>query len=51
MELKCRLTHSFAEIKIDEIETTIFKTDTKEIDSMIENLLSIIDDLERLKEQ
>lgn len=50
MKLKCRLTHKLAEIKVDEIETTLFKSHPQEIDDMIENLLNIIDDLKRLKE-
>jgi isopropylmalate/homocitrate/citramalate synthase len=50
MELKCRLTHYLAEIKVDQIEVTLFKSHPKEIDDMIENLLDIINDLKRLKE-
>jgi len=49
MELKCRLTHNLAEIKVDEIETTLFKSHPQEIDDMIENLLDIVDDLKKLK--
>ena len=48
MELKCRLTHDLAEIKVDEIETTLFKSHPKEIDDMITNLLDIVDDLSKL---
>ncbi len=51
MELKCRLTHNFAEIKVDEIEVTLFKSYPQEIDDMIDNLLDIIDDLKKLKEE
>jgi len=51
MELKCRLTHNFVEIKVDEIETTLFKSHPKEIDDMITNLLDIVEDLAKLKDQ
>lgn len=51
MELKCRLRHDFAEIKVDEVETYLFKSYPQEIDDMIENLLDIIDDLKKLKEE
>ncbi len=48
MKLTVRLTHAFAEVKVDEIETTIFSV--KEIDDTISNLRDAIDDLEKLKE-
>ena len=48
MKLTLRLTHAFAEIKVDEIETTIF--DVKEIEETIDNLKDVIDDLKKLKE-
>jgi hypothetical protein len=48
MELKCRLIHNLAEIKVDEIETTLFKSHPKEIEDMIANLLDIVDDLAKL---
>jgi len=51
MELKCRLTHNFAEIKVDEIETTLFKSHPKEIEDTITNLLDIINDLAKLIEK
>jgi hypothetical protein len=41
MKLKARKTHSFVEIKVDEIETTIFKSDPKEIEQTIHNLLEV----------
>lgn len=44
MEIKSRLTRSFLELKVDEVETTIFKEST-EPSEVINNLLSIIDDL------
>ena len=51
MELKCRLTHNLAEIKVDETETTLFKSHPKEIEDTITNLLDIIDDLAKLIEK
>jgi hypothetical protein len=50
MKLKCRLTHNLAEIKVDETETTVFKSYPNEIDDLIENLEEIIQDLKKLKE-
>ena len=49
MQLKCRLRHNFAEIKVDEVETTLFKSYPQEIDDMIENLLDIVYYLKKLK--
>jgi hypothetical protein len=51
MELKCRLTHNLAEIKTDEIETTLFKSHPKEVEYLIANLLDIVDDLAKLIEK
>jgi len=51
MELKCRLTHNMAEIRVDEFETTLFKSHPNEIDDMINNLLSVVEDLASLKNQ
>jgi len=48
MVLKCRLTHNLAEIKVDEIEATLFKSHPKEVEDMIANLLDIVDDLAKL---
>ena len=48
MELKHRLTHNFIEIKVDEIETTLFKSDKKNVEQMIYNLLDIVNDLAKL---
>lgn len=48
MILKQRLTHNFIEIKVDEIETTLFKSDKKDVEQMIYNLLDVVDDLARL---
>ena len=45
MELKSRKTHYFTEIKVDEIEDIIFKTDKARAEKMIRNLLSVIEDL------
>lgn len=46
MKITPRETHGFIELKVDELETTIFKSDNREIYIMIENLEDII---ERLK--
>ena len=48
MKLKCRTTHNFAELKVDEIETTIFKSEEQEVLEVIENLTDVIDDLAKL---
>ena len=48
MVLKCRLTHNLAEIKVDKIEATLFKSHPKEVEDMIANLLDIVDDLAKL---
>lgn len=45
MELKTRTTHAFVEIKVDEIETTVFKSNQDEIKQMINNLLDVVNDL------
>ena len=47
MKLTTRLTHAFIEIKVDEIETTIFQSSTKEINDTINNLLDVASDLAR----
>jgi hypothetical protein len=51
MILQTRMTYDFIEIKVDEIKTTIFKSDIKEIDDTIENLLQVVDELKTLKER
>lgn len=48
MKLKCRLTHAFAELKIDEIETTVYKSCPQEVEILIDNLTYVIDDLAKL---
>ena len=48
MILKQRLTHNFIEIKVDEIETTLFKSDKKDVEQMIYNLLDVVNDLAKL---
>jgi len=49
MKITTRISASgFIEIKVDEIETTIFKDSKKEISDMIENLLEVIEDIEKL---
>ena len=50
MKLTTRISASgFIEIKVDEIETTIFKGINGELDEMIQNLQDTIDNLEKLK--
>jgi len=50
MKLTSRIsTNNFIDIKVDEMETTIFETDTNEIDDTITNLLNVIEDLARLR--
>ena len=45
MKLTARKTHAFVEIKVDEIETTVSKSDPKEVEEMIQNLLDVVNDL------
>lgn len=45
MNLETRTTKEFIEIKVDEIETTIFKDSKQEIELTIHNLLSVVDEL------
>ncbi len=48
MKLICRTTHNLAEIKVDEIQTTLFRNTPSEVDEMIENLSDVICDLASL---
>jgi len=49
MKLKTRFSSSgFIEIKVDEVETTIYKDSLLEIELLIENLESVIDDLKKI---
>ena len=51
MKLTTRISASgFIEIKVDEIETTIFKHSKNEIDDMITNLLDVVEDLAKLSD-
>lgn len=45
MKITARKTHAFVEIKVDEIETTVFKSNPEEINQMINNLLDVVNDL------
>lgn len=45
MEIKVRRTRDFVELKVDEIETTIFKSSPKEMEDMIYHLLTVVNDL------
>jgi hypothetical protein len=51
MKITIRRTSSFAELKVDEIETTIFNSYSKEIDDTIENLEEVIEELKKLKSE
>jgi hypothetical protein len=39
------MTHAFIEIKTDETQTTVFKSNPKEIEDMIYNLLDVVNGL------
>jgi len=46
MKITTRISASgFIELKVDEIETTIFKTDVDEAKQTISNLIDVINDL------
>ena len=52
MKIKTRWSSSgFLELKTDQQETTVFRKDVQEIDEIINNLISVIEDLASLKEQ
>jgi len=51
MKVTIRRTHAFLELKVNEIETTIFKSDLLEINEVIENLKDVIEELELFKEE
>ena len=43
------ISTQFLELKVDEIETSIFKDSEQEIQEHIDNLVEVIEDLYRLK--
>ena len=45
MKITSRKAHAFIELRVDEIETIIFKSDQDEIGKVIYNLLEIVYDL------
>jgi hypothetical protein len=49
MRITTRRTHAFVDLKVDEIETTIFGN-THEVNEVIENLQEVIEELEKLKQ-
>lgn len=52
MEVKSRKsTSGFIELDVNEINTTIFKSEKQEAEKLITNLLSIIDDLTWITEK
>ena len=50
MKITARRTHAFVDLKVDEIETTIFGN-THEINEVIKNLQEVIEELDKLKQQ
>lgn len=48
MKIKIRTTHDFIELKVDEIETTIFNSSKQEIESLIENLEETLLELKKI---
>jgi hypothetical protein len=50
LKIAVRRKHTFVDLKVDEIETTIFGN-THEINEVIENLKEVIEELEELKQQ
>lgn len=52
MKIKTRWSSSgFLELKTDQQETTVFKKDVHEINEIINNLISVIEDLASIKNQ
>jgi hypothetical protein len=49
MKIKTRVTHNFIELSVDEIETTVFKSDEREIEAAVMNLLDVVYDFARLE--
>lgn len=47
MEIKIRTTRDFAEISVDEIETTIFSSDKKEVKDFMMNLIEVAYQMEK----
>jgi len=43
MKLTERRTHNFREMKVDGVETTLFKSDKKQMQVMIANLIHVAD--------
>jgi HD superfamily phosphohydrolase YqeK len=51
MKIAVRRKHTFVDLKVDEMETIIFQSDSSEIDDTIENLQEVIEALTKLKQQ
>ena len=51
MKLTNRLTNDFLQIKVDAIETIIFKDSKTEIQDTIDNLTDVLDDLHSMLNQ
>ena len=45
MKITTRKSHGFIELTVDESQETIYRSDKNEVDDLICNLLSVIDDL------
>jgi hypothetical protein len=45
MKITTRRTFGFIELKVDENETTLFKSNPDEIKDVVKNLLDVIDEL------
>lgn len=48
MKIITRTTHDFIELKVDELDTTIFNNSKEEINSLIENLEDLIKELKSI---
>lgn len=51
MIITARKTHAFTELKVDEIETTVFKSDEREIEETIFNLIEVINDIASMNDK
>lgn len=50
MKIKTRLTESFMQIKVDEIETDIWKNGN-ESNELMQNLIEVLEDLSKLRDE
>lgn len=47
MKITARCTHSFVELKVDEIEATVWKSEPQEIEDVVENLIDVANELSK----